>query len=1340
MPEEVIAKGTLELDVVVNQNAVNRAANEIARNLQDKLGGSLSALERRISSGLGTAIKGVTQTIKTFGAVGAAAVGGVLAQSILAGVSFNALQQRVRAALKALLQDGAKAEALLKDVNALVDDSPFAREIFLQATQQLVGFGVQAAKIVPILDAIQQAAAGISGGEQALSDFADIFARIQAQGRITGRELERFGARGVDAATILQRAFGKTRDELVSLGSAEVIDALVKGLQEQFGGATEALGETLDKAQDRFRAAKRFLGAELTKELIDPTAGGAAVEILNNFADILRAITKIAGPFSSLIGDIGRGFVVASQAVEDFIKNISIEQVQAFVDQMKKFAPFVIAAAGALGGFVTKFAAGIPIIGNFLPVLNPVVAAIVGFGLAIPAVRDQILAIAQALIGALKPAVDVVLATLPTLQELFSNIANAVGPALQNVIISIAPIVLAAAKAFQVLVNILNPVIKLLSFPGISIIISLIFARLVAGAIASSSAFGKMAVALSIVIQRIAALGTASIATAAKVKALDAATSKVGQQTLPGMGAAAKKTDGFMFNLGKSMAGAGKAGGVLKAGIGAIGGALTGLISPLNFVLLGLQLFATIQARIAKGNAKAKEIASAISEGIDPHDAQELNTALERRNKILGEQEAKIKAVNDRLLSFTPSSKLDIKAAEAAKDAANEEYDALIRVREIRQDILDTVSAKTGKTIDEVLTAAAEAGIDLSNVPFDKGLPTIDRLVAAIGGVKAATDLSILSIKELNNLLAVSTTALQENLETSLKDINPVLTAQKALNQAQLGATAASKAVTDARTAEAKIGEQLTQLDIDRQRVLRDTITPLREITNAERALEATRRSVKNIDDQIIETQNTLNRLRGEETAEDLASADRDILRAKIALNEARRAENELLAKANEEQAVSISLAGLSVDEIKATLANARATIAAQKARQKAVKTAKTAQEIEDEILTLRLNVLDAEQRLKDSERSRIELVTSTAAEIEENEQRLTDLALEKQIALESQGDAQTALNLLRAGETTLARALKTVDDQIKDAKLQQKAAALATTVAVTAQKTATEGVRDASIQLGIETAKITKNIEDQVKFTIDFLNEQLKIPGLSETIKTKIRETIALRQEELEKIREINREIARINALATLRFNVPGSISPEVNDAALVKIAEAITDLAQAVIDNNLAEANAINSRLQELARATGTNIAVLGDGAVVNRETLARIGESGREVVLPLTRQARLKDLLQDPRVLSPVLNALGRISLPSPRGSGSISPTATAIKLSSPSGAGGQAERAAQRQANQDLAKAIVQEMIAAGIGGGGVAEGAVQVVLSTPVQDPNLIARKLKREVMDELNKR
>ena len=223
------------------------------------------------------------------------------------GIEYNTMQQTTRAALTTLLGSAEAANAQMDKLDDFARNSPFAKQVFITAQQQMIGFGVAAEDVIPALDAIQNAVAAMGGSNEQISAISEIMARIKSESRLSGDALQRLGYYGIDAAAIIGSEMGKTAVEIREMASKpggipadEIWDPLVNGLQNKFGGAAANVKETFDGAIDRVKAAWRDFSSELAKPLVDPNGGGALVDLLNWSADMMRGFQKLPQPVKDL--------------------------------------------------------------------------------------------------------------------------------------------------------------------------------------------------------------------------------------------------------------------------------------------------------------------------------------------------------------------------------------------------------------------------------------------------------------------------------------------------------------------------------------------------------------------------------------------------------------------------------------------------------------------------------------------------------------------------------------------------------------------------------------------------------------------------------------------------------------------------------------------------------------------------------------------------------------------------------------------------------------------------------------------------------------------------------
>lgn len=274
----------------------------------ERAGKKIDGAERSSKSGLGSMLQHARENQQAWTTAGTAltVVGGAItavgAAAAKTGIEYNTLQQTSRAAMKTLMGGAKEANAQMDKLDEFAKKSPFAKQVFIQAQQQMIGFGIEAKKVVPYLEAIQDAVAATGGSDQQIAEITATMSKIQSAAKITAQDLIEFGNRGIDAATLIGSQMGKTgaqiREDITagSLDATKALDALVAGMSDRFGGAAADVKNTFLGAFDRLKSAWRDLSASLAEPLVGADGGGLAVAGLNKLADVLRTFEDMPAP------------------------------------------------------------------------------------------------------------------------------------------------------------------------------------------------------------------------------------------------------------------------------------------------------------------------------------------------------------------------------------------------------------------------------------------------------------------------------------------------------------------------------------------------------------------------------------------------------------------------------------------------------------------------------------------------------------------------------------------------------------------------------------------------------------------------------------------------------------------------------------------------------------------------------------------------------------------------------------------------------------------------------------------------------------------------------------
>lgn len=437
----------------------------------------------RVFHSLGRSAKASLQVAATAAAATTVGVAALGKNTISTGLAYNAMQQNANAALKTMLGSQKAVNEQMEKLGKLAQNSPFSKATFISAQQQLIAFGVEVEKVIPLLDAMQNAVAASGGGSQQLADLAFVVAQIKAAGKITGQDLIQLGQRGINAAEIIGKAFGKSSAEVKAMISKnqidadQAIDALTKGMMEKFGGATDAIKKQWSGAADRIKAANRDIGADIGKMFIDPAGGGRAVEWGNKLADVLRTFQKrlreaqggVEDFLSPAFKNISKGLDAANNALKKF----DAARAGAQLEKLTSYTPLIGGTTAALMTFALQ---PIPVIGQLASAMGPLTVGVAALIAASPELRKAGGAFGEAfkpgekiLASTAKQLADLAIRLIKDLSPALEEGAKGLGafltnisplaPALVSVLSALAPVVTAGAELASAFANLPTPVL-----------------------------------------------------------------------------------------------------------------------------------------------------------------------------------------------------------------------------------------------------------------------------------------------------------------------------------------------------------------------------------------------------------------------------------------------------------------------------------------------------------------------------------------------------------------------------------------------------------------------------------------------------------------------------------------------------------------------------------------------------------------------------------------------------------------------------------------------------------------------------------------------------------------
>ena len=243
---------------------------------------------------------------------------------------------KLRAEFATLTGDKSIGEALFGDLNKYIGDSIFGTELFGGA-KTLMGFGVGASEVIPILKQLGDVAMGDKDKMQSLTLA---FAQVKAGGKLMGQDLMQFVNAGFNPLSEMSRTTGKSfaelKDEMSkgAISSQMVADAFKSATSQGglFFGMLDKIGETpfgkLQAMQGNIDMAKQQLGEALLPALSDfMDASKPLIEALPamfralqpTIEDAIQGFTTLAKWLGENSDKVGGLVKVVKLAIEGYI-------------------------------------------------------------------------------------------------------------------------------------------------------------------------------------------------------------------------------------------------------------------------------------------------------------------------------------------------------------------------------------------------------------------------------------------------------------------------------------------------------------------------------------------------------------------------------------------------------------------------------------------------------------------------------------------------------------------------------------------------------------------------------------------------------------------------------------------------------------------------------------------------------------------------------------------------------------------------------------------------------------------------------------------------------------
>jgi tape measure domain-containing protein len=244
----------------------------------------------------------------------------------IAAVKSAADMEMQQAAFETMLGSAEKARDMLAQLTQFAAKTPFQLTDLAQGTKTLLGFGVEAQKVLPYLRQLGDVAQGNSGRFQQLTLA---FAQIQATGRLMGQDLLQLINAGFNPLQVISEQTGKSMAELKKqmekggISAEQVAEAFKIATAEggRFYGGMEKASQTLNGLVSTLKDNLALLGRSLAEILLPALKRitERAIQIAQHFQNLdertRRIIVGMVG-FAAAVGPVLIGIGSLMKAIK----------------------------------------------------------------------------------------------------------------------------------------------------------------------------------------------------------------------------------------------------------------------------------------------------------------------------------------------------------------------------------------------------------------------------------------------------------------------------------------------------------------------------------------------------------------------------------------------------------------------------------------------------------------------------------------------------------------------------------------------------------------------------------------------------------------------------------------------------------------------------------------------------------------------------------------------------------------------------------------------------------------------------------------------------------------
>src|SRR5690606_13456930 len=142
-----------------------------------------------------------------------------------AAIDFNSQMEQARIGFTTMLGSAERADAFLRDVADFAARTPFEFPELLDAAKRMLGYGFAAEDVLPIMEAVGDASAGLGMGAAGIDRIILALGQMRAKGKLSAEEMLQLTEAGIPAWEILAEAMNTTTAEIMKMQQKGLIPA-----------------------------------------------------------------------------------------------------------------------------------------------------------------------------------------------------------------------------------------------------------------------------------------------------------------------------------------------------------------------------------------------------------------------------------------------------------------------------------------------------------------------------------------------------------------------------------------------------------------------------------------------------------------------------------------------------------------------------------------------------------------------------------------------------------------------------------------------------------------------------------------------------------------------------------------------------------------------------------------------------------------------------------------------------------------------------------------------------------------------------------------------------------